>query len=48
MSEICSYCYLVQRADRVEHAQLSREDLEMYVAHLREKHGVVLAHELTV
>ena len=42
---VCSYCYLIQRADR-EHLGLSAEDVRRYVVHLRVKHGVTLGPEI--
>jgi hypothetical protein len=43
---VCSYCYMIQRADR-EHLGLSAEDVQRYVVHLRVKHGVILGPEIT-
>ncbi len=44
---VCSYCYLIQRADREEHQGLSPEDVRRYLAHLRAKHGVTPGPEIT-
>ena len=43
---VCSYCYLIQRAER-EHLELSSEDVRRYLVHLRVKHGVTLGPEIT-
>jgi hypothetical protein len=42
---VCSYCYLIQRADR-ERLELSSEDVQRYVVHLRVKHEVTLGPEI--
>jgi hypothetical protein len=43
---VCSYCYLIQRADR-ERFELSREDVMSYIVHLRVEHGVTLGPEIS-
>lgn len=45
-THVCSYCYLIQRADREEHQEISPEDVQRYLVHLRVKHGVVLGAEI--
>jgi len=42
---VCSYCYLIQRAER-GHFELSREDVMRYIVHLRVEHGVTLGPEI--
>jgi hypothetical protein len=43
---VCAYCHLIQQADR-EHFELSAEDVQRYLVHLRVKHGVTLGPEIT-
>ena len=45
---VCSYCYLIQQADKAEHLKITPEDLERYKIHLRVQHGVTLAAEIPV
>jgi hypothetical protein len=43
---VCSYCYLIQRAEREGHVDLSPEDVERHIVHLRVRHGVTLGPEI--
>lgn len=43
---VCSYCYLMQREERLEPLALSQGDVRRYVEHLKFEHGVTLDPEI--
>jgi hypothetical protein len=44
--QICSYCHLMQHAARKRRSEITSEDIERYLVHLRVEHGVILAAEI--
>jgi hypothetical protein len=46
-THVCSYCYLIQRAEREMRLELSAEDVRRYVVHLRVRHGVTLGPDIS-
>lgn len=43
---VCAYCYLIQREDREDHEGITPKDVQVYLVHLRIKHGVTLGPEI--
>jgi hypothetical protein len=46
-AQVCSYCFLIQRAEKVDHISLSPDDVERYLVHLRVQHGVIFSSQIT-